>query len=89
MPDQIFIGELEQILDRDNRTIRTWVREAKSVASYRPDGEPPEGYLPRDLWPDQEGGGRRRIFWSHDQIVGLRDFAEDKSARRGWQASRS
>ncbi len=89
MPDQIFIGELEQILDRDNRTIRTWVRDAQRISKALGGQEPPDEYLQSDLWPSQEDSGRRRIFWWPDQIVGLKDFADDKSARRGWQASRS
>lgn len=90
MGDQIFMAELQDLLGRNERTIRCWVRDAARMARVAGEGvDLPDGYLPSGLRPQQEENGRKRIFWSPDQIDGLRAFAEEKDRRKGWQASRS
>lgn len=89
MAHQIFIAELEELIGRNERTIRTWIRDARKIAEIAGNRDLPDGYLPVDLWPDQECVGRRRIFWREGQVVGLKDFADDKSARRGWPGAPS
>ena len=85
--DRIFISELEGILERDAKTIRCWVRDARKV--FVAIGALPAGggYLPQLLWPDREENGRGRIFWSSDQISGLKAFAAEKDRRKGWQGA--
>ncbi len=83
--NRIFIVELgrDDMLGRNERTIRSWVRDARAMFDAL--GHVPDGYLPEDLWPTREDSGRRRIFWYEYQLVGLRDFADDKSSSRGWK----
>ncbi len=86
-PDKIFISELgrDDMLGRNERTIRTWVRDARKM--FDAVGSVPDGYLPVELWPSNEDGGRRRIYWLHEQLDGLRAFAEEKDRRKGWQGA--
>jgi hypothetical protein len=67
---RIYIGELEQELQRAAHTIRQWVAQ---------------GALPAELRPSREGG-RQRMYWTVDQLPGLREFAREREQRRGWQA---
>lgn len=67
--DQIGIKELAEELDRAPITLRQWLREKS---------------LPRELRP-RKVGGRRQLVWRRDQIPALKEFAEEKKARRGWQ----
>lgn len=71
--DHIYIEGMADELGRAVHTIRQWIRE---------------GALPRELRPHREGG-RRKIYWLPDQVEGLRAFAEERSARRGWQPASS
>jgi hypothetical protein len=57
------------LLDRAAHTIRQWVNQ---------------GLLPEHLAPAREGG-RQRMYWTREQIPGLREFAEEREGRRGWQ----
>ncbi len=84
--DRIFIAELEEMLARDARTIRCWVRDAKRM-SILAGGAETDGYLPSELWPEREENGRGRIFWRQDQIDGLKAFAAEKDRRKGWQGA--
>lgn len=85
--DRIFIAELEQLLGRNERTIRSWIRDATRIRESVGIVPAGAGYLPRSLWPEQENAGRRRIFWRWDQVDGLVAFAADKDSRRGWQSA--
>jgi hypothetical protein len=56
-------------LSRAPHTLRQWIRE---------------GCLPSHLLPEREGG-RKKIFWREDQVEALRQFADEREQRRGWQ----
>ena len=88
---RVFLPELAKLLDRREHTIRRWIGEARKVYSLLGGEKPPpeEGFLPDELWPQEETEGRRRMYWSADQVDGLREFAEAKAGRRGWQTMRS
>jgi hypothetical protein len=85
--DRIFIAELEEMLARDARTIRCWVRDAKRVYDVAGGLPADGGYLPEDLWPTREENGRGRIFWRSDQLDGVKAFAAEKERRKGWQGA--
>jgi predicted site-specific integrase-resolvase len=72
-PRKIYIEEMAEKLGRAVHTIRQWIRE---------------GDLPKKLEPKREGG-RQKIYWTEGQIQGLRNYADKRSARRGWQGARS
>lgn len=40
--------------------------------------------LPPELQPQREGG-RQKIYWTRDQVDGMKDFSEQKLDKRGWQ----
>ncbi len=84
---RIFISDLEEILERDARTIRCWVRDARKIFEAAHSLPVGFGYLPQELWPEREDGGRGRIFWHQGQIDGLKAFAAEKDRRRGWQGA--
>lgn len=75
--DRIYIDEMAKLLDRVPHTLRQWIREAEN-------GTIDDGVLPNDLLPHREGG-RQRIYWEQNQLQGLRDYAEERAQRRGWQ----
>lgn len=70
---KIYIEEMSDLLNRAPHTIRQWIGR---------------GELPAKLKPQREGG-RQKIYWVEDQVDGLREFAKQKSARRGWQPAHS
>lgn len=86
--ERIYMHQLTELLDRDHRTIRAWVRDAER--HYETAGPvaigitPPDpGILPRPLLPAREGG-RKRLYWIPDQLDGLREFAQRKRQMAGW-----
>jgi hypothetical protein len=89
--DRVYLPELAQQLGRQQHTIRRWLGEARKMYSLLEGRKPPpeEGFLPDELWPMEEPDGRRRMYWTKDQVEGMREFAEAKAGRRGWQAMRS
>jgi hypothetical protein len=89
--DRVFLPELAEMLGRTEKAIRTWIGEARKVYALLDGRRPPveEGFLPDELWPQIEEEGRRRMYWTTDQVKGMREFAEAKAGRRGWQAMRS
>lgn len=84
----LYLSQIAGILGRDEHTVRRWVRDSEQI--FLIIGEVPEdhGYLPRDLWPEREDEGWRRIYWKAEQIAGLEQFARVKISRRGWHGSR-
>lgn len=84
--DKILLTELQQIIGRDRRTIDSWVREARRISDITGQ-DPPDGYLPRALWPENEDWGHKRVFWPRDDVVidGLKAFAAEKDRRKGFQ----
>jgi len=83
--DRVYIGEMAQALERRVGTIRAWVQSARNIHDLL--GHLPEGgcYLPQDLWPAREEAGYHRLYWTADQVDGLRAFAEEMSRRKGWK----
>jgi hypothetical protein len=73
--DKIYLEEIAIELDRAIVTIRSWVREGFPDA---------DGRKQRDLMPHREGG-RNKIYWERVQVDGLKTYAAERSARRGWQ----
>lgn len=67
----IYIEEMSKLLDRRVHTIRQWIGGS---------------HLPRKLMPKREGG-RRKIYWTEDQVEGLKKFAEERSRSQGWKPS--
>lgn len=67
--DRIYIKQMAKRLKRAENTIRQWVNQ---------------NLLPAELMPNREGG-RAKIFWTDAQIPGLKKFARERAARRGWQ----
>jgi hypothetical protein len=89
--DRVYLPELAQKLGRREHTIRRWLGEARKMYSLLGGRKPPpeEGFLPDDLWPQEEPDGRRRMYWTVDQVEGMHEFAEAKAGRRGWQTMRT
>lgn len=74
---KIYIAEMASELTRAEHTIRQWLRE-KARAPEDPNA------LPDELVPHREGG-RARIYWTIEQLAGMRAFAAERDGRRGWQ----
>ena len=74
---KIYLPEMAAELSRAEHTLRSWLRD-KERAPQDPD------QLPDDLVPHREGG-RQRIYWTPDQLHGMREYAAERERRRGWQ----
>lgn len=83
----VFIADMASRIGREEHTVRRWVRESEKVFGYAGDVPEDQGFLPRDMWPEREEDGRKRIWWRADQIDDLKDFAEVKGRRKGWHGS--
>jgi 3'-phosphoadenosine 5'-phosphosulfate (PAPS) 3'-phosphatase len=79
--DRIYLPELTEILGRNQRTIRNWIRDSERFIGT----DDSKQFLPYHLWPNREGG-RQRLYWTPDQIDGLKEFANLKNKLRGWPA---
>ncbi len=84
--DKILLADLALQLDRDAHTVRRWVRDAENVRRIAGRLPTDMGFLPEHLWPGRESGGRHRIYWTTEQVEGMRAFAAEKAGRMGWQA---
>lgn len=67
--DLVDIEQMAKQLERAVHTVRQWIREDA---------------LPKDLKPHRLGG-RKKIYWKKSQVRGMKRFARERSARRGWQ----
>jgi hypothetical protein len=82
---RIYIADMASRIGREEHTVRRWVRESEKVFGYAGDVPEDQGFLPRDLWPERETDGRKRIWWRADQIDELKAFATVKGSRKGWR----
>jgi hypothetical protein len=98
-PNKIYIDEMASLLDRSDKTIRSWVRDAPAshaLADARADklekndkkeekaiAKIRAGALPVHLYPQKESG-RGKIFWTRDQLEDMKSFSEIKVERKGW-----
>lgn len=86
--ERAYLADMARLLDRSQNTIRAWVHEAQTIAEMTGGVVPADrGLLPKDLWPEREGHGRRRVYWSSGQVGGMRAFAQIKDSRKGWKAT--
>lgn len=69
--DHIYIEAMAEKLGRAVHTLRQWIREEA---------------LPAKLMPKREGG-RQKIYWTPSQVEPLIKWANQRSARRGWQSA--
>lgn len=76
--ERIFLPAMAVELGRQPHTIRQWLREKEREPSN-------PNNLPSELIPHRKGG-LQQIFWTHDQLEGMRAFAEARAARRGWRS---
>lgn len=65
--DRIYIGALAESLGRAPHTIRQWLRRKD---------------FPKGLRPAREGG-REKIYWTPDQVAGLKEYAAERLQQRG------
>lgn len=65
--DRIYIDDIAVRIGRAAHTVRQWVR--------RPD-------FPAALAPGLEGG-RNKLYWTEDQVQGLRAYAAERESLRG------
>lgn len=84
---RIYLSEMSSILGRDEHTVRTWIRESERIYGMVDHVPINQGYLPRDLWPERESEGHKRIYWTADQLDGLQEYAAMKARRRGWRGA--
>lgn len=66
---RIYIDQLASQIDRAPHTIRQWLALNDFPEHLRP----------------QEEGGRRKMFWTRDQIKDLKSYAAARKARIGKQ----
>jgi hypothetical protein len=63
----IYISDMASLLDRAEHTIRQWLARDDFPAALKPSRE----------------GGREKIYWTQDQLAGMKNYAEERAARRG------
>lgn len=66
--DRIYISDMHELLGRAEHTIRQWLGRSD---------------FPPELCPEREGG-RNKIFWTHAQLAGMKIYAAEREAQRGW-----
>lgn len=64
---RIYIADMAGQLERAEHTIRQWLGRSD---------------FPRALEPQREGG-RNKIFWTEDQLGGMRAYADERERQRG------